>query len=105
MSVKGKPADMQPIPKGKPERKQSEKEVKAKKDKEARLAKAAQPEQYSARVVNGIVSDLKTQGARVWKDLKEKEQTAIIGLIQNRVENELRQIVQDLAGQGHPAIP
>ncbi len=104
MGVRGKSAKLQPIPKGEELPKVDAKKEKANKETDAKKLKVAQPEQYSARLVHGIVDVLKTQGGRIWKDLKEREQAAVIGLFQNKVEEIIRQMVLDMAGQGHPSI-
>lgn len=106
--VRGKSADMQPIPKGEPVTKAQEAKAKADKKKAdkvaAKIIKSPEPQQYVAQLVGDVVKVLRENGGRVWKDLKEKEQQAIIGLIQNAAESRIKQIVSDMAGQGHPAI-
>lgn len=104
MAVKGKAADMQPIPKGKPEKKPDPKKAARQRKADAVKAKLPEPHQYVAKLVNGIVHELKTTGKSGWGSLKEREQKSLIGLFQNQCEKVVREMLLDLAGQGVPTI-
>lgn len=104
MAVKGKAADMQPIPKGKPDKKPDPKKMAKQKKADAIKAKLPEPHQYVAKLVNGIVHELKTTGKTAWGTLKEREQKSLIGLFQNQAEKVVREMLLDLAGQGVPTI-
>ena len=97
---------MQAIPKGAPEVKKSAADIKAEKATARKRAKdelKIEPNHYVAIITNDVVKALRD--TKEYKDMREKAQQSLIGMIENAAEKGVRKMVQDLAGQGHATVP